>query len=97
LLLADAINAVLTDEMQYVNDRSTAHAKRARNEIGISALRGGTIVGEHSVIFAGRDEVIELTHTAHSREVFAVGALKAAEFLRDKPAGMYTMNDLINN
>ena len=94
LFLADSIDNSLED-MRYVNDRSQVHAKRDRNEIGIHALRGGTIVGEHSVIFAGRDEVVEFTHIAQSREVFAVGALKAAEFLIGKPAGLYTMQDVI--
>ncbi|MCL1883976.1 MAG: 4-hydroxy-tetrahydrodipicolinate reductase, partial [Defluviitaleaceae bacterium] len=95
LLLADAVNAALSEEMTYTTDRSKTHALRKRNEIGIQALRGGTIVGEHSAIFAGLGEVIELKHTAHSREIFAVGSLKAAEFLRGKPSGMYTMQDLM--
>ena len=65
-------------------------------EIGISAVRGGTIVGDHEVIFAGNDEVIELSHHAASKEVFAVGAIKAAKFMKDKPAGMYNMNQLVD-
>jgi 4-hydroxy-tetrahydrodipicolinate reductase len=97
ILLANSINDALSGEMNFVNDRSKSQAKRERNEIGISAIRGGTIVGEHSAIFAGRDEVLEFTHIAQSREVFAVGAIKAAEFLKGKPAGMYSMQDLINN
>jgi 4-hydroxy-tetrahydrodipicolinate reductase len=95
LLLADSIKENLSEKMQYVSDRSQSHEKRTRNEIGLHALRGGTIVGEHSVVFAGRDEVIELKHSAASRDVFAVGALKAAEFLQGKAAGIYTMSDLI--
>jgi 4-hydroxy-tetrahydrodipicolinate reductase len=95
LLLADSINGALGGKMEYVNDRSQIHAKRSHDEIGLHALRGGTIVGEHSVIFAGRDEVIEFTHSALSRDVFAVGALKAAEFVNKKPPGLYTMQDLI--
>jgi 4-hydroxy-tetrahydrodipicolinate reductase len=95
LLLADSINDALENQMQYTYDRSKTHEKRTRNEIGISAIRGGTIVGEHSVIFAGHNEVIELTHIAQSREVFAVGALKAAEFLKGKPPGLYSMQDVI--
>ena len=97
LLLADAINDTLGGKMRFVNDRSGSHAKRTRDEIGLHALRGGSIVGEHNVIFAGRDEVIEFAHIAQSREVFAVGALKAAEFVRYKAPGLYTMQDLIND
>jgi 4-hydroxy-tetrahydrodipicolinate reductase len=96
ILLADAINDGVNENLKYVNDRSKTHAKRERDEIGIHALRGGTIVGEHSVVFAGHNEVIEFTHIAHSREVFAVGALKAAQFLSGKPAGMYSMQDVID-
>ena len=96
LALADCMNQVLDNQYDYTYDRSTVRQKRAKNEIGISAVRGGTIVGEHEVIFAGTDEVIELKHSAHSKEVFAVGAIKAAKFMSDKPAGMYSMNDLIS-
>ena len=96
LALADCMNQVLDNQYDYTYDRSTVRQKRAKNEIGISAVRGGTIVGEHEVIFAGTDEVIELKHSAHSKEVFAVGAIKAAKFMSDKPAGMYNMNDLIS-
>lgn len=94
LLLANSINGALDEKMQYVNDRSHAHKTRSRDEIGLHALRGGTIVGEHSVVFAGHNEVIEFKHSAQSREVFAVGALKAAEFLLGKPSGLYSMLDL---
>ena len=94
LLLANAINA--DKHMEYVYDRSKERHKRGQNEIGIHAIRGGTIVGEHSVIFAGRDEVIEFKHQALSKEVFAVGALKAARFIKDKPPGLYTMQNIID-
>jgi len=96
-LLADAINDAIGGQMKYVNDRSQESAKRTRDEIGLHALRGGTIVGEHNVVFAGQDEVIELNHIAQSRDVFAVGALKAAQFVKDKPPGYYGMQDLINS
>ncbi|MDR1664137.1 MAG: 4-hydroxy-tetrahydrodipicolinate reductase [Clostridiales bacterium] len=96
LLLADAVNAALDGKMEYVYDRSERREKRPRNEIGLHALRGGTVVGEHSVVFAGQDEVITLKHEAHSREIFAVGALKAAAFIKGKPPGLYDMQDLIN-
>ena len=82
LAIADAIDETLSYPAEYVYDRH--------------AVRGGTIVGDHEVIFAGTDEVIELKHSAHSKEVFAVGAIKAAKFMSDKPAGMYNMNDLIS-
>jgi len=97
ILLADSINAAMDNRMQYTYNRSDTHVKRNRDEIGIHALRGGTIVGEHTAVFAGRDEVIELTHIATSREVFAVGALKAAQFLQTKTHGLYTMDDVIGD
>ena len=96
-LLADAANQALDNKMQYVHDRSQARDKRKRNEIGLHALRGGSIVGEHNIIFAGQDEVIELTHIAGSRDVFAVGAISAARFINNKPPGLYTMQELINS
>ena len=96
LTIADAIAETLTNEAEYTYDRHSVRKKRAKNEIGIHSLRGGSIVGEHSVIFAGQDEIIEIKHTATSKEVFAVGAVKAAKFLAGKPAGMYDMNDLIS-
>ena len=92
MALADAINQAMDERYHYVYDRSQVREKREKTEIGIHAVRGGNIVGEHDVIFAGRDEVIELTHRATSREVFAVGAVKAAKFLAGKPAGLYTRN-----
>jgi len=96
-LLADAVNQALGNKMQYVHDRSQTRNKRGRNEIGIHALRGGSIVGEHNVVFAGQNEVIELTHIAGSRDVFAVGAISAAQFVKGKPPGLYTMQELINS
>lgn len=95
LALADSINDALGGEYEYVYDRSQVRQKRDKKEIGISAVRGGTIVGEHEVIFAGTDEVIEFKHTAYSRSVFAKGAIEAAKFLAGKPAGMYDMSDVV--
>ena len=94
LLLADAINT--DNKFEYVFDRSKVREKRAKNEIGISAIRGGNIVGEHSVIFAGQDEIIEFTHFAYSKEVFAIGAVKAAKFLAKKPRGKYDMQSIMD-
>jgi 4-hydroxy-tetrahydrodipicolinate reductase len=95
IALADSINEVLNQEYTYIYDRSTERKKREKTEIGISAVRGGTIVGEHEVIFAGEDEVIEFKHTAYSKAVFAKGAVEAGKFLSGKPAGMYDMKDVI--
>jgi len=95
LALADSVNGALSDEYEYVYDRSGRRQARPKKEIGISAVRGGTIVGDHDVIFAGTDEVITFSHRAYSREVFAKGAIQAAKFLAGKPAGYYGMNDVI--
>lgn len=95
LMIADEIASVLSDEPHYTYDRHSVRKKREKNEIGIHAVRGGTIVGEHEVIFAGNDEIIEIKHTAMSKEVFAVGSLKAASFIKDKPAGMYDMKNIM--
>ena len=95
MAIADAINQAMDERYHYVYDRSGVRQKREKTEIGIHAVRGGNIVGEHDVIFAGRDEVVELNHRATSREVFAVGAVKAAKFLAGKPAGLYTMKDVL--
>lgn len=95
LAIADAINDALDNQYEYVYDRTNIRAPRQKKEIGISAVRGGTIVGEHDVIFAGSDEVIEIKHTAYSKAIFAKGAIQAAKFLSDKPPGMYNMNDVI--
>ena len=97
LALADAINdGVLGGEYEYKYDRSQDHKKREKKEIGISAVRGGTIVGDHDVIFAGTDEVITFSHTAYSRAIFGKGAIQAAKYLAGKPAGFYHMSDVIN-
>ena len=96
LALADSINEELDREYTYVYDRSQTREKRSRKEIGISAVRGGTIVGDHDVIFAGTDEVITFSHRAYSKAVFGKGAIQAAKFLAGKPAGMYDMSDVID-
>lgn len=95
LALADAMNAVLNNEYEYKYDRSRERVMRDNKEIGISAVRGGTIVGEHEVIFAGTDEVLEIKHTAYSKAIFAKGAVQAAKFLPGKAPGMYQMSDVI--
>lgn len=97
LAIADGINEVLDTPDEYVYDRHSVRRKRRRNEIGIHAVRGGTIVGKHNVLFAGKDEIIELKHEASSKEVFAVGAIKAAKYMTGKSAGFYSMNDLIGD
>ena len=96
LALADAINEELDNEYDYVYDRSQVREKRTKKEIGISAVRGGTIVGDHDVIFAGADEVVTFSHRAYSKAVFGKGAIQAAKFLAGRPAGMYDMSDVIN-
>ena len=95
LALADSMNDALEDAYIYKYDRSQERKKRDKYEIGISAVRGGNIVGEHEVIFAGQDEVIEFKHTAYSKAVFAKGAVEAAKFLNGKGAGHYDMADVI--
>ena len=95
LMLADAAKAGLSYEPVYTYDRHTRRQKREKKEIGIASLRGGTVVGEHSVYFAGEQEVITLSHSAGSRSVFAGGAVTAACFIVDKPAGMYSMEDIL--
>ena len=96
LSLADSLNSALDGQYHYVYDRSGRREKRDEKEIGISAVRGGTIVGEHEIIFAGTDEVIEFKHTAYSRAIFAKGAVEAAKFLAGKSAGLYDMADVID-
>ena len=95
IALADSMNEALDNAYEYKYDRSQERKKRDKYEIGISAVRGGNIVGEHEVIFAGQDEVIEFKHTAYSKAVFAKGAVEAAKFLAGKPAGKYDMADVI--
>ena len=95
LALADSINEALDNEYNYKFDRSAERKKRDKKEIGVVAVRGGTIVGEHEVIYAGSDEVVEFKHTAYSKAVFAKGAVEAARFLAGKAAGRYDMSDVI--
>ncbi len=95
LALADAMNEALNKEYHYMYDRSKVREKRDKKEIGISAVRGGNIVGEHEVIFAGTDEVIEFKHTAYSKAIFGKGAVTAAKYLAGKDAGLYSMSDVI--
>lgn len=95
IALADSVNEALNNEYTYKYDRSQERQKREKKEIGIASVRGGTIVGEHDVIFAGADEVITFQHTAYSKAVFGKGAIEAAKYLAGKPAGMYAMSDVI--
>ena len=95
LALADSINEAMDNQYLYVYDRSEKRDKLDDKEFGISAVRGGTIVGEHEIIFAGQDEVIEFKHTAYSKAIFGKGAVEAAKFLAGKPAGRYDMSDVI--
>ena len=96
IMLANSVNSVFGDTLNYEYDRHSVRRKRPKNEIGIHSVRGGTIVGEHEVIFAGHDEVIKICHSAQSREVFAVGAVRAAKFLYGKAPGLYDMNSIMN-
>lgn len=96
LMLANAAQSALSFQPEYVYERQSVRQARAHSEIGISSVRGGTIVGDHEVIFAGRDEIIEIKHHAASREIFANGALHAAKFLQGKPPGLYDMSALIS-
>ena len=96
IMLANAVNSVFDDKMNYEYDRHSKRTKRTKNEIGIHSVRGGTIVGEHDVIFAGHDEIITISHSAQSKEVFAVGSVRAAKFLYNKPAGLYDMNSVLS-
>ena len=95
LAIADAISDTVSYNPKYMFDRHSVRQKRDKTEIGLHAVRGGNIVGEHTVIFAGNDEVIEIKHSATSKEVFAVGAVRAAIFMKDKGAGLYSMSDLV--
>lgn len=95
LMLADAINGVRQKQMKYTYDRHSQRKKREKNEIGLHSVRGGTIVGEHQVIFSGLHEVLTLSHSAQSKELFASGAVNAAIFMNGKEAGLYDMSDLI--
>ena len=95
LALADSINEAMDHQYHYQYDRSARREKRDPKEIGIQAVRGGSIVGEHDVIFAGQDEVVTFSHTAYSKAIFAKGAVAAAKFLKGKAAGLYDMSDVI--
>jgi 4-hydroxy-tetrahydrodipicolinate reductase len=95
LMIANEINEQLDHAMDFVYDRSQIREKRKNSEIGISAIRGGTIPGEHSVFFAGKDEIVEVKHTALSRDVFAMGAIKAAVYVADKKSGLYDMKAML--
>lgn len=95
LLLANTINEVLNNQMEYVYDRHTKQEKRNKNEIGITSIRGGNIVGEHKVEFFEENEKLEISHTCYSRSVFADGAVKAARFIVTKNSGLYNMKDLV--
>ena len=97
MMFADTINSAVGGNLEYVYGRSPEKkAAREKAELGMHAVRGGTITGEHSIIFAGKDETIEISHIAFSRKVFAVGAVRAAMFLAGKPAGKYDMNAMLN-
>ena len=96
LMIADALSEVKNEEMHYVYDRHSYRRARSKNEIGIHSVRGGTIVGEHDVIFAGHDEVFTLSHSAQSKEIFAVGSINAAIYLKGKPSGLYNMSDMLS-
>ncbi|MDR1674828.1 MAG: 4-hydroxy-tetrahydrodipicolinate reductase [Oscillospiraceae bacterium] len=97
LMLAEAINDSIGNTCRYTYDRHAMRKKRGRDEIGLHAIRGGTIVGEHEVVFAGNDEIITLSHSASSKTVFAVGAVNAALFISDKQHGLFDMNSIVNN
>lgn len=95
IMIANAISDTLEEKPLYEYDRHSKREKRPKNEIGIHSVRGGTIVGEHEVIFAGTDEIVSIKHQAMSKKIFACGAVNAAKFLADKSAGIYTMKDII--
>lgn len=95
IMLADSINSVLDHQMEYTYERQSKMEKRNKKEIGMHSIRGGAIIGEHEVIFAGAGEIIELKHSVISRDVFGVGAISAAKFLHNKPAGLYNMQHII--
>lgn len=94
IMLAEGISAALSEEPQYVYDRHSRRSPRVKNEIGIHSVRGGSIVGEHEIMFAGKDEIVTIIHSARSRQVFATGAINAAQFIAKQPAGLYNMANL---
>lgn len=95
LMLADSINEAKNNSMKFEFDRHSKRAKRGENEIGIHSVRGGTIVGEHEIIFAGNDEVIKISHSAASKQIFATGSVNAAKFLVNCKPGLYSMKDML--
>jgi len=97
LAIADEISGVLSEVPEYVYDRHSQRKKRTKTEIGLHSLRGGTIVGDHEIVFAGTDEIIEISHHAASKEVFAVGAVRAAQFICKMEPGLYSMSDLVSS
>ena len=97
LMLADSVSSAMDEQPKYEYNRQSKREKRTKNEIGIHSVRGGTIVGEHEIIFAGRDEIIKLSHSAASKDIFAVGAVNAAIFLYDKKPGLYSMRDMVES
>lgn len=97
IMIGEAVRSVLDDGYEFEYDRHGISHKRGKKEIGMHSIRGGSIVGDHEVIFAGRDEIITLSHSARSKEIFAVGAVRAALFLQDKNNGMYGMTDMISD
>lgn len=97
IMIAEAINSELDNKMKYVYDRHSVRKPRDKDEIGMHSIRGGTIVGEHDIIFAGHDEIITLSHSAQSKEVFAVGSVNAAVFLTKQQKGLYEMSDLLKD
>lgn len=96
LMLANAVKEEMPDAY-FEYDRHSKRQKRNSNEIGIHSVRGGTIVGEHEVIFAGNDEIVKLSHSARSKAIFAQGAVNAATFIKEKGVGIYNMSDLVND
>lgn len=97
LMLAGEINKTLDNKLNFIYGREGKSTKRIKNELGIHAIRGGTIAGEHEVIYAGEDEIIEIKHTATSKKVFAKGAVRAARYIQNKTNGFYDMNKILNN
>jgi 4-hydroxy-tetrahydrodipicolinate reductase len=97
IMLANSISSALAEEPQYVYDRRSRRSPRVKNEIGIHSVRGGSIVGEHEVMFAGKDEIVTISHSARSREVFATGAINAAQFIVKQKPGLYNMADLVSS
>ena len=96
LTIADTINSVLDNEKPYVYERASKTEKRSKDEIGIHSIRAGTIVGEHDVLYSGQNEMIQISHKAYSRDIFASGAIKCAKFLKTKKSGFYSMQDLFS-